>query len=105
MISRKESLRFRERLESQTPPPSEADTDRLQEEVREYVREAQRSAPSTVVWRAFGQHLPGLARGALKREDARRCGQSAGAAWTNNSRQPRCWGLLLSDRATMGEGR
>ena len=46
MISRKESFRFRERLESQTPPPREADTDRLQEEVREYVREAQRSAPS-----------------------------------------------------------
>jgi hypothetical protein len=46
MISRKESLRFRERLESQTPLPSEADTDRLREEVHEYVREAQRRAPS-----------------------------------------------------------
>ena len=46
MISRKESLRFRERLESQAPLPSETDTDRLREEVHEYVREAQRRAPS-----------------------------------------------------------
>ena len=46
MPSRNESMRSLARLESQTPLPSDADTDKLREQVQDYVQEAERRAPS-----------------------------------------------------------
>ncbi len=41
-----ESMRFRARLESQTPLPSGEDADQLREQVQEYIREAERRGSS-----------------------------------------------------------